>query len=505
MALHNSNVLALLNTYNAGKIADNTSRQARAAEDSAAANRYMAAQLEESLQLQQHQAEMQHMMLESVAQHNRQLNAIRAELSEVGFAIEGLSSDIRRQTDIHKQHYDEIKKEKKLKEVLYNFEKYLASCEQDKDKLAAAYGSRKTAEMVGSTGFTTADLSDKSDKKDYDSLMARAEKAWASLAPADHEELASVEKMYFSYHELAALDVAKLLDEAAPLKSRVETQISNLPAAPEKKAWGAPEILNKHPELFNRRSEIIKSAKTYSNLGVAAWSVAIASIIFLFSSFPSRQDQNTYIIQNDTVSIYELPNLTGKPKAKKFVRGDIVGVSTYIPADGKQRPSARVEKVGSHPESHGGWIDATLMSKMPEPQRIFSPVLLLIVAILLALGAIVLTAMRLLLSRRYPLPIHQLRAELLKYDREKTEAEEKYKRELAEYQLKTAQLDQQQQAEIKRVEKLNAEIDAGNKVADKKRNDLKNKHESVLTDLKSRVNQFLNEHRSIQDFLPLLK
>lgn len=282
MALHNSNVLALLNSYNAGKIAENSSRQALAAEESAAANRYIAGQLDQSLQLQQRQAEMQHMMLESAAKQNRQLNALRQELSEVGFAIEGLGSDIRAQTDLHRQHYDEVKKEKKLKEVLYNFEKYLDACDRENDKVSAAYGSKKTAEMITATGFTTADLSDKADKKDYDALVERANAAWASLSDTEKEELASIEKMYFSYRELKSVNVAQMIDAAAPLLPQAIMAIPNAPESPSFKHPELHPILKKSPELLHREPEIRDMHARQKRLVAGAVGAAIVAIVSFF-------------------------------------------------------------------------------------------------------------------------------------------------------------------------------------------------------------------------------
>lgn len=103
-------------------------------------------------------------------------------------------------------HFEQVQRERQLKEVMYQFDKFLAETEQCGDPVAAAYGVKRLFEVIDRPGhsFTTADLADLRDKRQLDELLTRGKSALRSLPKDQFEELEEFERLLGIYYERQA-------------------------------------------------------------------------------------------------------------------------------------------------------------------------------------------------------------------------------------------------------------------------------------------------------------
>lgn len=122
-------------------------------------------------------------------------------------------------------HFEQVQRERQLKEVMYQFDKFLGETEQCGDPVAAAYGVKRLFEVIDRPGhsFTTADLADIEDKQRFDKLLSRGKAALRSLPKDQFEELEEFERLLGIYIERQATGFNA--DGAFPHKSHI--QLSN--------------------------------------------------------------------------------------------------------------------------------------------------------------------------------------------------------------------------------------------------------------------------------------
>lgn len=139
-------------------------------------------------------------------------NALLGQISDTLDQVAGMQAT----------HFEQVQRERHLKEVIYQFDKFLTETEQFGDPVAAAYGVKRLFEVIDRPdhGFTTADLSDLGDKKQFDILLARGKAVFRGLPKEQFEELEEFEKLIGIYHERRAIGFNA--EASFPRKGRVE-------------------------------------------------------------------------------------------------------------------------------------------------------------------------------------------------------------------------------------------------------------------------------------------
>lgn len=118
-------------------------------------------------------------------------NAILGQISDTLDQVAGMQAT----------HFEQVQRERHLKEVIYQFDKVLTETEQYGDPVAVAYGVKRLFEVIDRPGhgFTTADLSDLGDKKQFDALLTRGKNAIRALPKEQFDELEEFEKLLGMY------------------------------------------------------------------------------------------------------------------------------------------------------------------------------------------------------------------------------------------------------------------------------------------------------------------
>jgi len=163
-SLRDSNYLTLTNTWN-------TAKTAAASTDIAKSNRMLVQGMRHMIMQQEIGNELLQYNAAIAVENNRELKSIGNTLNGIGFVLNDLLSSserqvatLERQEALHKEHYDSVKKEKALKEVLYNLKKFQDTLHSVNDPIAEAYGSKIFLKMLEARDFGTKDLSEIADK-----------------------------------------------------------------------------------------------------------------------------------------------------------------------------------------------------------------------------------------------------------------------------------------------------------------------------------------------------
>ncbi|QDT24398.1 hypothetical protein [Gimesia chilikensis] len=118
-------------------------------------------------------------------------------------------------------HLEQVQRERSLKEILFQFEKYLKETEAYGDPVAAAFGMNRLLQIIDrpGNGFSTADLSDLNDKRHFDAMMTKAKAILTQLPPDQFQELQNFEYLVGVYHQRKARGFDPVRD--VPLKERL--------------------------------------------------------------------------------------------------------------------------------------------------------------------------------------------------------------------------------------------------------------------------------------------
>jgi hypothetical protein len=98
-------------------------------------------------------------------------------------------------------HLAQIKRERALKEVLYQIEKQLSAMNSTGDKLTRAHMAELALEVIDGNGFRTRDLSELDDKRTYDSLMDSLKGSVRNLTQNESDELVQFRTIYGAYEK----------------------------------------------------------------------------------------------------------------------------------------------------------------------------------------------------------------------------------------------------------------------------------------------------------------
>ncbi len=156
-----------------------------------------------------------------LAQNLRVACQTNALLGQIGSTLDHVAS-------LQTTHFEQVQRERQLKEVMFQFDKFIREAQGYGDPLAAAYGMKRLFDLVdrSGNGFSTADLSDLNDKREFDSLLARGHAILRSLTRAAFDELEEFEKLVGIYHErlVRGFDAETLYPDKAHMTLPVKHQ-----------------------------------------------------------------------------------------------------------------------------------------------------------------------------------------------------------------------------------------------------------------------------------------
>ncbi|HNI25939.1 MAG TPA: hypothetical protein PLJ29_06245 [Leptospiraceae bacterium] len=228
MSTTNSKLIQHINAKNISATAKNSQAAAEAAKVSAEASLLNAEATFQVLRENLKQTDLLKKNLYVAIENNDALKEINVQLEEIGKGIGKFGQAIKEQTKLHKEHYDELKKEKALKEVLYNIKKYFKSLETVNDMAARAYGAKTLLNFLNAGDLKTKDLSDIKDKEFYDEQLESAENSLKNLSAEVRKELEDFEKLYSSYYGLKEADLRKEFPKYQKLNEYYEADYTKI-------------------------------------------------------------------------------------------------------------------------------------------------------------------------------------------------------------------------------------------------------------------------------------
>ncbi len=463
MSFKDSNMVSMYNTYNAAKTVKNTEAAAKASLVTAQANVMMTQQLDEMLELQSMGNQIAAASAQIAAQNNEELQSINQNLSSLGFAMKsGLSNidatlnkvgmaihdvkdSINTQTKLHKEHYDELKKEKALKEVLYSMNKFQDSLNQSTEKIASGFGAKQLLQILSDRDFKTKDLSQIADKEYYDKVVSKSKSSWNTLSTEEKQILESLEKNYFTYHQLKEFDVEELAKRQFKEKKllsfksnegEIEPPVKVLPPEPQLSDFVSNTVyLGKKDILFKLTNKKEKLRKVF-------W----FAILAIFLSFIAGMNMETKsAFQTFFMSIFLFTLFIALP-------GIIIG--RFI-------------------------IWSRIKFNFPYITK--SDV------------------------KEFSLAELKLEKAIKEWEAKIQKIEKSFQRESQEYQESLDLLKNENKAEADRIENENAKINSENEKIRSEKSKMIKKHFAILEDIKSNVNGLLKENPKIQEFLPILE
>ena len=102
------------------------------------------------------------------------------------------------QTD-QKQHLNQVRRERALKEVLFQIEKYLESPCFSKNRMTSFFAAELLLNVLDQNGFGTQDLGDITDKRFYDSILIKAKDIIRSVSIEENVKLNEFRQAYGVY------------------------------------------------------------------------------------------------------------------------------------------------------------------------------------------------------------------------------------------------------------------------------------------------------------------
>lgn len=136
-------------------------------------------------------------------QTNQILAQVHSEACRTNHFLGHMASTLNQIAQLQTTHFEQVQRERSLKEIMFQFGKFLDETEAYGDPIAAAYGMKRLFEILDrpGNGFSTADLADLGDKKHLDILITRAKSLLTDLPADQYEELEQFEKLLGGYYE----------------------------------------------------------------------------------------------------------------------------------------------------------------------------------------------------------------------------------------------------------------------------------------------------------------
>lgn len=203
----------------------------------------------ESIELQRDSIELQAeanflhaAQLQVAVASNEILGQIDRSLDQIGFGINQLHDDMarqealqaeqlrrqdehlrqqathidltRQQLELQKQQVEKVERDRLVKDLLYNLERYNKRLTKIADAVARAYGARRLLERLSISRFTSADLFEIADKRHFDEQMAIVNGFVSALDAEGKRTLEQFEKAYTDYLKANQTDLSADAPEA---------------------------------------------------------------------------------------------------------------------------------------------------------------------------------------------------------------------------------------------------------------------------------------------------
>lgn len=139
-------------------------------------------------------------------QTNQLLDQVQLQACHTNQFLNHISGTLDQIAEAQATHLEQVQRERSLKEILFQFEKYLKETEAYGDPVAAAFGMNRLLQIIDrpGNGFSTADLSDLNDKRHFDAMMTKAKAILTQLPPDQFKELQNFEYLVGVYHQRRA-------------------------------------------------------------------------------------------------------------------------------------------------------------------------------------------------------------------------------------------------------------------------------------------------------------
>lgn len=136
-------------------------------------------------------------------QTNQLLDQLQYQACHTNQFLNQISGTLDQIAEAQATHLEQVQRERSLKEILFQFEKYLKETEAYGDPVAAAFGMNRLLQIIDrpGNGFSTADLSDLNDKRHFDFMMTKAKAILTKLPPEQFKELQNFEYLVGVYHQ----------------------------------------------------------------------------------------------------------------------------------------------------------------------------------------------------------------------------------------------------------------------------------------------------------------
>jgi hypothetical protein len=529
MGFHNSNLVAFVNAKNLELTRKATEQQSATLNDIALTNRQMAQDMSDLLNTSEQIRDVGIYTAQLVSEGNQTLKEINSDLKDIGFSlrqidfgIRNVESAIEKQTSIHQEHYDALKKEKVIKEVIYNMKKFQKECDEFEDPLAKAFGSNKLIELIRQTGFSTKHLSDIADKEYFDNVLLNSEKSWKSISDTERQSLKDLELIYFNYKNMLETDIEELALSQIPNMQTIKHSEPNLPPKPELILPSKPITLDKYPTLKKDADGFLLKVKKNLFKRKLTKNILIFSFIsiFLFAiagTFVTKEEIPLYRVKkefsalnekqtkeeilNETIGELKLAGESSKIisnsnltnwKGKKII--------LYIDASGRKH---WILETISEDLNYFTQINKTPYEEAFETIIAFSiAVFIFSIPIYIFLSISGLVGVDGLSKSKVMKILEEYKLAMDKYDRDLLDSKKVYEKNVQLWEEKVRALGDDSKKRIAEIELKNKNIHELNKNKEQERNDFKKKFYSILENTKEQINSFLNQHPKLEEYLP---
>lgn len=154
-----------------------------------------------------------HVNIQLASKSHQILGEISRALDQLGFTMDRLAAGLQ----VQSQHFDEIRRERMLKEILYKMAKFQGSLASSNDPVAKAHGAKLLLQTIEAHDFGTRDLFDFSDKEFFDRQVEQAQRVLDQLSPDEQRLLEDFERLYAMYLEMDQFDPSALFPKKKPL------------------------------------------------------------------------------------------------------------------------------------------------------------------------------------------------------------------------------------------------------------------------------------------------
>ena len=216
-----------LKTQNQNITATNT---AQMAEEQQRSNE-LAEQANMLLAVQTKLALMANTMLGSMCDSMDRMVTVTTELLASSARQEGLQQQqldvAKEQLDLHRRHYTAVERERDLKELIFQMEKFSGVLDQFADPVAKGYWATQQTKEIERRGFSTKDITDLNDKRLFDQLLG---KATAIVNGTDDTDRAEIDQ--YTMAQTYLLDLQTTADSLIPPVTGTSEQVPAPPVPP---------------------------------------------------------------------------------------------------------------------------------------------------------------------------------------------------------------------------------------------------------------------------------